>query len=285
MREHPARILVIANRQKSDAERFAKDIHTRLREEGRTVTLFMFEGKPDHHPCMENIDIIITLGGDGTVLYATRIAAPAGIPILPVNMGSLGFIAWVKSSQWHECFVQAEEGALPLSTRAMLDIEVQREGASMSRFIAMNDGVVSGAGLAKIVNLSINISGSSLGTYRSDGVIVATPTGSTAYSLAAGGPILDPDMDAMVFNPICPLALSNRPLVVPGHETIEVYVEQKQRETTVLTVDGQDFYYLEEGDRIFFKHSAHRAKLFCAARGSFYQVLRAKLNWSGGPNA
>ncbi len=285
MIDHPARILVIANRQKADAERYAKDIQIRLQDEGRIVTLFVFEGKPAQHPCMDNIDIIITLGGDGTVLYATRLAASTGIPILPVNLGSLGFIAWVKSSQWYEYLIKAESGNLPLSSRAMLGIEVQREGVVLSRSIAMNDGVVSGAGLAKIVNLSINISGSSLGTYRSDGVIVATPTGSTAYSLAAGGPILDPDMDAMVFNPICPLALSNRPLVIPGHETIEVYVEQKQRETTVLTVDGQDYFYLEEGDRVFFKQSEHRIKLFCAARGSFYQVLRAKLNWSGGPNA
>ena len=242
-------------------------------------------GKPVGAPELSNATIVLTLGGDGTVLYSARSAAPWGIPLLPINMGSLGFIAWVRHTEWLGRFREAVSGKLPLSRRFMLDIQVFRLGEKIAQFSSMNDGVVSGAGPAKIVNLSMSVSGAALGTYRSDGIIIATPTGSTAYSLAAGGPILDPDMEAMVFNPICPFTLSNRPLVVPGDETIEIYVEREQREKILLTVDGQDFFNLEEGDRVVYRKAEYKAHLFCNARGSFYQVLRAKLNWSGGPDA
>ncbi|TFG82372.1 MAG: NAD(+)/NADH kinase [Spirochaetales bacterium] len=270
---------------KEDAGRIAADMTDALGSMGWATEVFAFEGKPSEPPRPEGADIAITLGGDGTVLYAARVIAPLGIPVLPINLGNLGFIAWVKRTDWRARLSDALAGRLTNSERIMLDVEVRRDSERIARFSAMNDGVVSGAGLAKIVNLSITVSGASLGTYRSDGVIISTPTGSTAYSLAAGGPILDPDMDALLFNPICPFTLSNRPLVVPGKETVEVYVEHKQREKTVLTVDGQDFLSLQEGDHVYFRRSEHRLKLYCAGRGSFYQVLRAKLNWSGGPDA
>lgn len=279
------KFVVIANRLKDDAERLGRVIVEGMAQEGWRGELFAFAGKPEIPPDLRGVDLVCTLGGDGTVLYSSRCAAPLGIPILPVNLGSLGFIAWVRRGEWRERLMDAASGRLPVSERTMLDVQVRRDGASLARFVALNDGVISGAGIAKIVSLSIYVSGASLGTYRSDGVIVSTPTGSTAYSLAAGGPILDPDMDAMIFNPICPFTLSNRPLVVPGDDAIEVYVEHKQREQTVLTVDGQDSFPLEEGDRVVFSRSSVKARLFCAARGSFYQVLRAKLNWSGGPDA
>ena len=263
----------------------AIEIAAALGNEGWTSSIFSFLGKPVGTPELSGASIVLTLGGDGTVLYSARAAASWGIPLLPINMGSLGFIAWVRHTEWLGRFREAVSGKLSLSSRFMLDIKVFRSGERIARFSAMNDGVVSGAGPAKIVNLSMSVSGTALGTYRSDGIIIATPTGSTAYSLAAGGPILDPDMEAMVFNPICPFTLSNRPLVVPGDETIEVQVEREQREKILLTVDGQDYFNLEEGDRVLYCKAAHKALLFCNARGSFYQVLRAKLNWSGGPDA
>jgi NAD+ kinase len=263
----------------------AVEIAAALGDEGWTSTIFSFLGKPVGAPDLSGASIVLTLGGDGTVLYSARAAAPLGLPLLPVNLGSLGFIAWVRHTEWLESFRDAVAGKLPLSNRFMLEIEVVRLGQRVARFSAMNDGVVSGSGPAKIVKLSMSVSGAALGSYRSDGIIIATPTGSTAYSLAAGGPILDPDMDAMILNPICPFTLSNRPLVVPGDETLEVYVEREQREKILLTVDGQDFFNLEEGDRVTYRRAEHKAILYCHARGSFYQVLRAKLNWSGGPDA
>ena len=277
--------VVIVNTHKSGSGKMAIEIAAALEKEAWTCSIFSFLGKPVGLPDLNGASIVITLGGDGTVLYSARVTAPLGIPLLPVNLGSLGFIAWVRHTDWLDRFRDAVAGRLPLSSRFMLDIQVYRLDQRVARFSAMNDGVVSGAGPAKIVSLSMRVSGAALGSYRSDGIIVSTPTGSTAYSLAAGGPILDPDMDAMIFNPICPFTLSNRPLVIPGNETLEIYVERDQREKILLTVDGQDFFNLEEGDRVSYRRAEHKAHLYCNARGSFYQVLRAKLNWSGGPDA
>ena len=203
--------VIIVNTHKNGSGRMAVEIAAALANEGWTSTIFSFLGKPVGAPDLSGASIVLTLGGDGTVLYSARAAAPWGIPLLPINMGGLGFIAWVRHTDWLDRFRDAVAGRLPLSGRFMLDIQVFRFGQRVARFSSMNDGVVSGAGPAKIVNLSMSVSGAALGTYRSDGIIIATPTGSTAYSLAAGGPILDPDMDAMVFNPICPFTLSNRP--------------------------------------------------------------------------
>jgi NAD+ kinase len=157
--------------------------------------------------------------------------------------------------------------------------------------------VISASGIAKLLRLkveSLDEAGGALagedyaaermplGRYRSDGLIVATPTGSTAYSVAAGGPILDPEIDALIINPICPFTLSNRPIVVPAHETIIIDVEEEQRSTVMLTVDGQVSFPLEPGDKVLVRRSAHDARLIASPRQGFYRALQSKLNWSGG---
>jgi NAD+ kinase len=277
--------VILVNTLKNDAESLSREIAFELGGDGWSTSVITVGKTRGVMTALASADILISLGGDGTVLYAARAAASYGIPILPINLGTLGFIAWVKQTEWRIRFDEAVSGSLAVSERFMLDISVCRDDRSIAAFCALNDGVVSGAGPAKIVNLSIGVHGSALGRYRSDGLIVATPTGSTAYSLAAGGPVLDPDMDAMVFTPICPFTLSNRPLVIPGGESLELRVEPGQREDTMLTVDGQEFFNLLEGDLVQFKRSAFKARLFRADRGSFFQVLRSKLNWSGGPDA
>lgn len=277
--------VILVNTLKNDAESLSREIALELGGDGWLTSVLIVGKKRGMGTALASADILLSLGGDGTVLYAARAAAPFGIPILPINMGTLGFIAWVKRSEWRLRFDEAVSGSLAVSERFMLDVSVCRGDRSIAAFCALNDGVVSGAGPAKIVNLGISVHGVTLGRYRSDGLIVATPTGSTAYSLAAGGPVLDPDMDAMVFTPICPFTLSNRPLVLPGGESLELRVEPGQREATMLTVDGQEFFDLLEGDLVQIRRSAFKARLFRPDRGSFFQVLRSKLNWSGGPDA
>jgi NAD+ kinase len=166
---------------------------------------------------------------------------------------------------------------------------VDRRGTSAVSAHCLNDAVISASGIAKIIRLELSFSSGGaggetmgLGRYRSDGLIVATPTGSTAYSVAAGGPILDPEIDALIINPICPFTLSNRPVVVPARETVIVEVEAEQRSGVLLTVDGQRIFPLEPGDRVFIRKAPYEAKIIAAERQGFYRALRTKLNWSGG---
>ncbi|HSV56537.1 MAG TPA: NAD(+)/NADH kinase [Magnetospirillaceae bacterium] len=285
MQSNPGRALIIANLSKEDAGRTAREIGHFLREHGHSVDVHAFSGKPDEAPAVSGSVLAVSLGGDGTVLYSARITAPWQVPVFPVNLGSLGFIAWIRKGEWRHRLEQCLAGSLMLSERVMLDVEVVRQGRTEARFTALNEGVVSGSGSAKILDLRVAVSGVPFCSYRSDGAIVATPTGSTAYSLAAGGPILEPDLDAIVFIPICPFTLSNRPLVLPGSEEIEVNVADRQRSSLVLTVDGQEFFDLAPGDRVLFRRSPAKARIYCAGRATFYDVLRHKLNWSGGPDA
>ncbi len=285
MKSFRGHVGILVNSSKDEAERLSLEIEQCLAELGWRTSILLFGQVCDGASILEDATLLISLGGDGTVLYAARATAPIGVPILPINLGTLGFIAWVKRDEWKERFEEAVSGRLVVSERCMLDVSVERNGRSIAAFSALNDGVVSGIGPAKIVSLSVLVNGSRLGRYRSDGLIVATPTGSTAYSLAAGGPVLDPDMDAMVFTPICPFTLSNRPLVLPGGDILDLLVEPGQRERILLTVDGQNFFELEEGDTVSFRRSAFKARLFRGERGTFFQVLRSKLNWSGGLDA
>jgi NAD+ kinase len=234
--------------------------------------------------------LAFSLGGDGTVLYAVRNVAFRDIPVFPINLGALGFIAVVRPEEWQGVFDNWLAGRLKVSRRLMLDISVEREGKPIFTALCLNDGVISASGIAKLLRLRVESLDEEdgapeilpLGRYRADGLIVATPTGSTAYSVAAGGPILDPEIEALIINPICPFTLSNRPIVVPAHETIIIHVEEGQRSGVVLTADGQTTLPLEAGDRIFIRRSAHDARLIASPRQGFYRALESKLNWSGG---
>jgi NAD+ kinase len=279
------KVLVLANLMKDDAAGVAREIVAHLATIGVDSVIHEFAGAPGPDPRLEGIDLVVSLGGDGTVLFAARAAAPHGIPILPFNLGRLGFIAGFGRNDWIVALDCWLEGRLGLTARTMLSVSVKREDGIAASFLALNDGVVSAQGIAKVIVLDIKIGGSIIGSYRSDGVIVATPTGSTAYNLAAGGPVLQPEMDAMILNPICPFTLSNRALVVPGSERIDVLVEEGKRTGVMLTVDGQETFTLMPGDKVGFTHAPRRALIYTPERLGFYEVLREKLSWSGGPNA
>ncbi|WP_304224947.1 NAD(+)/NADH kinase [Gracilinema caldarium] len=279
-----ARIILIVNLHKENASALMHSIKSTLESQGHTVFLCPFEGKPELSP-QGAYDIAFTLGGDGTVLYASRCMAPFSIPVFPINIGTLGFIAAVHPEQWEQVFQQWMDGLIPVSRRLMLKVELWRGGVLQDTRYCLNDAVVSASGIAKIIRLDVSTDTTDLGPFRADGLIIATPTGSTAYSVAAGGPILDPELEAFIINPICPFTLSNRPMVIPAHERIVVDVESGQRSNVLLTVDGQEVIQLSEGDRLILQKAPFQAKIIASDRKVFYKVLRTKLNWSGGPDA
>ncbi|MDR0376249.1 MAG: NAD(+)/NADH kinase [Spirochaetaceae bacterium] len=287
------RALLFVNSHKADAQVLADEIQGELGCLGIEWVVYPFADAPAFS-VGDGFDIALSLGGDGTVLYTARIVSPLGIPILPINIGTLGFIAAVRPDEWAGVFQKWLAGTACLSRRLMLDLAVERRGKIAFRAVCLNDVVVSSSGIAKIVrlNVSADTGGAGdgngggllrLGHYQSDGLIVATPTGSTAYSVAAGGPIVDPEIEAVIINPICPFTLSNRPIVVPAHETVIVEVKAEQRSGVLLTVDGQTSELLEPSDRILIRSASCRTHLIASGRGAFYAALRTKLNWFGAP--
>jgi NAD+ kinase len=276
--------LLFINQHKMNAQLLAEEICGKLNRNHIETYCRSFTGT-FHYEDPGPYDIAFSLGGDGTVLYAARSVAPLGVPILPVNLGTLGFIASVPPDEWALVFNFWTEKKITVSRRLMLEVTVERNRRFVSEHVCLNDAVVSASGTAKVIYLRLKSGSTHLGKYRSDGLIVATPTGSTAYSVSAGGPILDPEMKALIINPICPFTLSNRPIVVPGQEAVVVEIEEEQRSAVLLTLDGQVTEALEPGDRVYIKQAAFEAKLIASDRNAFYQALRTKLSWSGGPDA
>lgn len=236
----------------------------------------------------ETFDVAISLGGDGTVLSAARAVSPMGTPIFPVNFGTFGFIAGVQPPEWRELFKLWLEKKAPVSRRLMLNVTVQRDESEIFQGCCLNDVVISASGIAKIIRLKVSYHETAkntlkLGSYRSDGLIVSTPTGTTAYSAAAGGPIVDPELEAMILNPICPFPFPIRPLVLPAGETVIVDVEKEQRSEVLLTVDGQETKKMKSGDRIYLKKAAFPCLLIASGRTGFYETLRTKFLWPMDP--
>ena len=279
--------VLLINPKKLNARNLADEITKELKSLGIETGIIPAGGKLNTGS-ESGYDIAISLGGDGTVLSAARTVSPLGIPIFAVNLGTFGFIAGVQPQEWLEVFKQCLEGNALFSRRLMLDINVERSCRVVFGECCLNDVVFSAEGISAIINLHLSCSekGSKelirLGSYHSDGLIVSTPTGSTAYSAAAGGPIVDPELEAMILNPICPFTLIHRPMVLPAVETIMVEVDEEQRSAIMLTIDGQVNGKLERGDRIYLKKAPFYCLLVASGRRGFYQALRTKLAWAGG---
>jgi len=279
------KVILLVNIHKKNAQQLAGEIQAELEKRGAEVTFFPFDGKPKKLP-QGKWDIAFSLGGDGTVLYTARNLAPLGVPILPVNLGNLGFIAEINKEDWLDVFLKWEKGEITPAHRCMLEISVERKSKIIMNESCLNDAVISYSEKAKLIKLNVHINkDTALGSYRCDGLVIATPTGSTAYSMAAGGPILDPEMEAMILNPICPFSLSNRPFVLPSRQTLTITVADEQRSEVLLTVDGQDTFPLECQDIICIKQAAFNAELIFNGSSMYYQALRTKLFWSGDANA
>jgi NAD+ kinase len=226
----------------------------------------------------KNSQLLLVLGGDGTLLAAARVAAPLGIPILPINMGSLGFLTSFKLEEMYPALEETLAGRLPSSERVMLDVELEREGQVVERQTVLNEAVINKGALARMIEVELLIDGEFICRYRVDGLIVATPTGSTAYSLSAGGPIVHPSVESWIVTPICPHTLSDRPVVIRDSSQVEVDLSAGT-ESVFLTLDGQTGIPMQPADRVRMTRAAERLKLIQPQKKSYFEILHSKLKW------
>ncbi len=223
-------------------------------------------------------DFVVVLGGDGTLLSAARAVALAGIPILGINLGSLGFLTEVPLDELYSTLEALRENRCAIESRSMLHCNLVRDGALVAHYDALNDAVVNKSAIARLASFDLYIDAAFVTNYKADGLIVSTPTGSTAYSLAASGPILMPNVDTFVVTPVCPHSLTHRPLVVRDSARIEVLIRCTDKEV-YLSIDGQVGMPVCDGDRLTCRKSEHSVKLLRLADRNFFDVLRAKLKW------
>jgi NAD+ kinase len=279
-------VAIVSKPLKEELARLLPELVAWLREHGFSPVLDAESGAyTANAPCVpraelpsRNPALVIVLGGDGTLLAAARIFAATGTPILSVNLGTLGFLTEVRLAELYPTLEGWCANCHLTEQRAMLRAELWRGGALHSTFDALNDIVLTKGEIARMGEFAVELAGKLVARFRADGVIVATPTGSTAYSLAANGPILPPDVDAMVVTPICPHLLTLRPIVVRGDASLTVRVEGIPN-LALLTVDGQRAVEFELGDEVRCHRSPHTVNLVRLKDGGFFEALRSKLSW------
>jgi NAD+ kinase len=226
----------------------------------------------------DSLDLLLTLGGDGTLLRGARMVAPYGVPILGVNFGHLGFLTSASPEELESALDGVLAGEMKTDLRMTLRVRAEgADGTLHASYLALNDAVLKG-GVARVIRLGVYAHGEEVGTYSADGIILATPTGSTAYSLSANGPIVSPLVDCILATPICPHTLAVRPLILPADETITVEVLPPSPEL-VLTIDGQEAVSLAPGDRIVARRSSTPVRLLRFPGQAFFPTLRRKLRW------
>ncbi len=229
---------------------------------------------------LKNVDLIISLGGDGTLLRAARLAATEDIPVFGVNLGGLGFLTQVGIDGLEKSLEKLYQGRYFLDERMMLNCTVKRREEEIKKFTALNDVVIGKGAFARIICLATYVNNDYVITYSADGLVVSTSTGSTAYSLSAGGPIVNPNINSIILTPICPHTLSARPLIVGENDQVKVKLESSE-EKVMVTIDGQEGFVLKPKDEVIIKKSNHKAQLITFKEKSFYAILREKLGWSG----
>ena len=223
-------------------------------------------------------DLIVVLGGDGTMISTARLTGEREILVLGINYGSLGYLTEFRIEEMFGALENILGGSYETDRRVMLDVEHRRAGEVLATGRVLNDVVINKAALARIIEIEVKINDLSVNSYRADGLIVATPTGSTAYSLSAGGPIMYPSMNALVLTPICPFTLTNRPLVVPDDVLVEINLTN-ENEGVVLTLDGQIGYQMKTGDTVAIRKSSTNFNLVQPPNRNYFDVLRNKLKW------
>lgn len=224
------------------------------------------------------VDLLLVLGGDGTLLSVARLIGDHNVPILGVNLGSLGFLTEVTLEEMYSTLEDVLRHEFVITQRLLLKAHVSREEEHIAEYSALNDVVITKSALARIIDLYICIDGQYVMSCKADGLIVATPTGSTAYNLAAGGPIMHPGLHALLMTPICPHTLTNRPIVLPDDVVMTVTLKS-ENEDVFLTLDGQVGFALRHQDTVRIEKARHTIQLICPPKRSYFEVLRTKLKW------
>jgi NAD+ kinase len=276
---------VILKKQDARVQNIVSDIIPWL--QSRSIEVFLDRASADRcsvvtcitspEEMVRQVDVVSVFGGDGTLLYAARLIGSSGIPILGINLGSLGFLTEVKLDEMRSAFDVLLSGKYQVEERVMLDVAVIRNGDVCAQYLALNDAVINKNALARIIELEVSVNAHPVLLTRADGLIVSTPTGSTAYSLAAGGPILYPTLDGFIIAPICPHTLTNRPLVSPDRD--EVGVCLRGGTEVMLTVDGQVGMPLQQQDCLRIRRAQSTLKLVLPFGSTFFRLLREKLRW------
>jgi NAD+ kinase len=283
------RIGVVAKAASREAVHTAHELAEWLRRRGLEVGLdeavVRAKGGAAERPFRpgEGYDLVVVLGGDGTLLSVARALAGA-VPILGVNLGNLGFLTEINRGELYPAIVQVLAGRFRMEKRSLFDVELRRDGGGAPlhpvQYRVLNDAVINKSALARIIELTLRIDGHLVARFRADGLILSTPTGSTAYNLSAGGPILDPLLGVAVLTPICPHALSLRPMVVPDASRMEVTLETP-REEVYLTLDGQEGTSMGYRDTVTVTRSSAAVRLVRVSERTFHDNLRGKLRWGG----
>ncbi|MEE9201074.1 MAG: NAD(+)/NADH kinase [Candidatus Brocadiales bacterium] len=271
------KVLIVGDTRKKKIKDTLKELVSWLKKRAQTVPMDIAEAE---QAALLEGDFAIALGGDGTFLRVSRMVSPFGIPIIGVHLGLFGFLAELTPEDMYSYLDKILRDEYEINTRMLLNCRLERNGKVVNESLGVNDAVISRASLARLISIRLFIDEEDVTVYSSDGLVVSTPLGSTAHSLAAGGPILSPQMDAFVVSPICPHTLTNRPLVISAESRLEMEVGSEGTGVG-LTVDGQVYEELEPGDMIRVERSDTRLKLVDAGIRSFYAVLREKLSWGG----
>jgi NAD+ kinase len=285
------RIGIIAKQNKPEAIPIVRNLVEWLQP--KEIEVYMEEGmvKQFHPPLAgshlnsvqredipTNAEMIIVLGGDGTLLSVARLVGDHDVPILGVNLGGLGFLTEITLEELYRVLEKVVQGDFITDERVVLNTSVIRRGERMAEFIVLNDAVINKGALARIIDLETTINGEYLTTFKSDGLILSTPTGSTAYNLSAGGPIVYPSLHCIIITPICPHTLTNRPIMIPDDVEIRATLKTKQQEV-ILTLDGQQGFTLEFEDVVKVKKAEGHIFLIKSPYRHYFEVLRKKLKW------
>ena len=278
------KVLIIVNISKNESLSLSKQITEFLNSRGIECDSLNFDGF-NQNISFKAYEFVITLGGDGTVLYAARNCVEYDIPVFPVNLGQFGFMASVQQNEWKQCLEDFLSGQAPFQYRSMLSYKLYRENQLITQGFGLNDIVISAKHTARTVAMEVLFDGDHLCRLKSDGVIICTPTGSTAYSASAGGPIVDPVLDAIVMTPINSFSLSSRPIVLRPDGILSLNIQPCRTKEICMITDGQEPVALMAGDEIKIQRLERKIKIICCTQEKFFNALRSKLNWRGEPYA